>query len=88
MELNIGQVYTFGYDIENVQEVQMYLQAEYKESIDYRMDIGRGDDIMNSFTPLHTLICNDNILIMVINGTAQIQHYNIIMTLLPEETCC
>jgi hypothetical protein len=41
--------YGFGYDIDNVKEVQMYVEENYDEG-DYNIHIGRGDDIMNHMT--------------------------------------
>ena len=41
--------YGFGYDIDNVKEVQMYVQENYDDG-DYNIHIGRGDDVMNYMT--------------------------------------
>jgi len=41
--------YGFGYDIENVKEVQMYVEENYDEQ-DYNIHIGKGDDVMNHLT--------------------------------------
>jgi len=41
--------YSFGYDLDNVKEVQMYVQENYDEG-DYNIHIARGDDVMNYMT--------------------------------------
>ena len=41
--------YAFGYDLDNVKEVQMYVEENYDEQ-DYNIHIGRGDDVMNYMT--------------------------------------
>lgn len=43
--------YSFGYDIDNVKDVQSYVIDNYDEG-DYNIHIGRGDDVMNSLTIL------------------------------------
>ena len=41
--------YGFGYDLENVIEVQKYVEQNYDEQ-DYNIHIGYGDDVMNYLT--------------------------------------
>ena len=41
--------YGFGYDLENVIEVQMYVEQNYDEQ-DYNIHIGLGEDVMNYLT--------------------------------------
>ena len=41
--------YGFGYDLDNVIEVQMYVEENYDEQ-HYNIHIGRGEDVMNSMT--------------------------------------
>ena len=41
--------YGFGYDLDNVKEVQMYVEDNYDEQ-DYNIHIGKGDDVMNHLT--------------------------------------
>ena len=41
--------YSFGYDIDNIKDVQMYVQKYYDEG-DYNMHVARGDDVMNHMT--------------------------------------
>jgi len=41
--------YGFGYDLENVIEVQMYVEQNY-DFQDYHIDIGWGEDVMNYLT--------------------------------------
>jgi hypothetical protein len=41
--------YSFGYDVDNVKDVQLYVIDNYDEG-DYNMHIGTGDDVMNSLT--------------------------------------
>ena len=41
--------YDFGYDIDNVRDVQVYVQDNYDEG-DYNIHIAQGDDVMNHMT--------------------------------------
>ena len=41
--------YGFGYDFDNVKEVQTYVVDNYDEG-DYNIHIARGDDVMNFMT--------------------------------------
>ena len=41
--------YGFGYDLDNVIEVQMYVEENYDEG-DYNIHIARGEDVMNYMT--------------------------------------
>ena len=43
--------YSFGYDIDNVKDVQSYVIGNYDEG-DYNIHIARGDDVMNHMTIL------------------------------------
>jgi len=41
--------YGFGYDIDNIKDVQSYVIDNYDEG-DYSIHIARGDDVMNHMT--------------------------------------
>lgn len=41
------KVYYFGYDLENIENVMVYVKEKYISDIDYEMSIGMGDDVMN-----------------------------------------
>ena len=41
------KLYTFGYDIENVEQVQDWIEDNYTEGVDYEIHVGMGDDMMN-----------------------------------------
>ncbi len=41
--------YSFGYDIDNIKDVQMYVLDNY-DAQDYNIHIARGDDVMNHMT--------------------------------------
>ena len=41
--------YSFGYDIDNIKDVQYYVIDNYDEG-DYNIHTARGDDVMNSLT--------------------------------------
>ena len=43
----MSKEFTFGFDLENIQEVQTYVKDNYVEDHDYEMSIGYGDDVMN-----------------------------------------
>ena len=40
--------YYFGYDLDNVQAVESYVKANYKEDTDFQVFVGYGDDVMNA----------------------------------------
>lgn len=39
--------YSFGYDIDNVKEVEEYVWKNYSAD-EFKMNVARGDDVMNS----------------------------------------
>ena len=41
--------YGFGYDVDNIKDVQSYVIDNYDEG-DYNIHIARGDDVMNHMT--------------------------------------
>ena len=41
--------YSFGHDIDNVRDVQLYVIDTYDEA-DYNIHVARGDDVMNHLT--------------------------------------
>ena len=41
--------YSFGYDVDNIRDVQSYVIDNYDEG-DYNIHIARGDDVMNHLT--------------------------------------
>ena len=43
--------YSFGYDIDNIKDVQRYVIDNYAKG-DYNIHIARGDDVMNHLTIL------------------------------------
>ena len=45
-----GQLVTFGYDLDMIQQVVDHLQNKYKEGDDFELHIGRGDDLPNAVT--------------------------------------
>ena len=53
-----GELVTFGYDLDMIQQVVDYLKSKYKEGSDYELHIGRGDDLPNAVT-LHSNLKKD-----------------------------
>jgi hypothetical protein len=45
-----GQLVTFGYDLDMIQQVVNHLQSKYQEGDDFELHIGRGDDLPNAVT--------------------------------------
>ena len=45
-----GDLVTFGYDLDMIQQVVDHLQKKYKEGDDFELHIGRGDDLPNAVT--------------------------------------
>jgi len=45
-----GQLVTFGYDLDRIEDVVKHLQSKYKEGQDFELHIGRGDDLPNAVT--------------------------------------
>ena len=45
-----GQLVTFGYDLDMIQQVVDHLKNKYTEGDDYELHIGRGDDLPNAVT--------------------------------------
>jgi hypothetical protein len=45
-----GELVTFGYDLDMIQQVVDHLQSKYKEGEDFELHIGRGDDLPNAVT--------------------------------------
>ena len=45
-----GQLVTFGYDLDMIQQVVDHLQKKYIEGDDFELHIGRGDDLPNAVT--------------------------------------
>lgn len=43
----MSREFTFGFDLDNIQEVMVFVKDNYKEGKDYEMSIGYGDDVMN-----------------------------------------
>jgi len=43
-------LFTFGFDLDNIESAVNYLASRYKEGQDYELHIGRGDDLPNSVT--------------------------------------
>ena len=46
-------LFTFGYDLQDIGNVENYLKANYEKGIDYELHIGRGDDLPNAVTLLN-----------------------------------
>lgn len=59
-------LYTFGYDLENIEEVQQYLENSYEEGVDYGISIGIGDDVMNGFEVYNPEMLQDRQLLALI----------------------
>jgi len=51
--------YFFGYDLDNVQAVEAYVKANYKECEDFEVYVGYGDDVMNALEVLNDDINKD-----------------------------
>jgi len=49
-QLTEVEAVTFGYDLDNIQQVVDHLQKNYEEEVDYELHIGRGDDLPNAVT--------------------------------------
>ena len=45
-----GNLVTFGYDLDMIQQVVDHLKGKYKEGEDFELHIGRGDDLPNAVT--------------------------------------
>ena len=45
-----GELVTFGYELDMIQQVVDHLQNNYKEGEDFELHIGRGDDLPNAVT--------------------------------------
>ena len=45
-----GNLVTFGYDLDMIQQVVDHLKSKYKEGEDFELHIGRGDDLPNAVT--------------------------------------
>lgn len=58
--------FLFGFDIDNIEKVMDYVKKNYKEDVDFKMWIGRGDDYMNCLDVLNDVMLNDNDLIELI----------------------
>ncbi len=41
--------YSFGHDVDNIKDVQLYVIDTYDEA-DYNIHVARGDDVMNHMT--------------------------------------
>jgi hypothetical protein len=65
--MKLRNTYYFGFDLENVQEVQEYLMSEYKEEKDYEVFIAQGDDIMNAFSVINPELNKNKTLINLIS---------------------
>ena len=68
--------FTFGYDIENVRDVQNYVLDNYRNKQDFRMSIGYGDDIMNSLEIYNPVMLKDEELLDLIGGCEKGGRYN------------
>lgn len=69
--LNENQVVkqlTFGYDLENVQEVEEYITDNYEEGVDFTMHVGRGDDVMNALDILNSEMLKDGELQLLVQA--------------------
>ena len=38
----------FGFDLENIERLQKYVEKNYNDNKDYKLYVGIGDDVMNS----------------------------------------
>ncbi len=45
--MEVLKSYYFGFDLEEITRVMVYVEANYEEDKDYSMHIGLGDDCMN-----------------------------------------
>ena len=45
-----GELVTFGYDLDMIQQVVDHLKSKYQEGEDFELHIGRGDDLPNAVT--------------------------------------
>ena len=61
------QTYYFGFDLENVEEVQAHLINNYKEDVDYIPYQGYGDDVMNAFEVKNQVLNKDKALLALIS---------------------
>lgn len=60
--------FTFGYDIENIEQVEDYIQDTYREGIDYEIHIERGDDVMGALDVLNRNMLQDRELLQLIRN--------------------
>ena len=57
--------FTFGFDLENIQEVQTYVKDSYVKDHDYKMSIGYGDDVMNYLIVSSELLKDEHFLMLI-----------------------
>lgn len=69
------ELFTFGYDLENVQEVGDYLIDNYEEGVDYEAHVGIGDDTMNALSIFNPELLQDSELIRLIHSCEGEGHY-------------
>jgi hypothetical protein len=69
------ELFTFGYDLDNVQEVEDYLMDNYEEGVDYKAHVGMGDDTMNALDILNPELLQDKELMRLIDLCDGEGHY-------------
>ena len=66
--LDDGNLVTFGYDLDMIQQVVDHLKSKYKEGEDFELYIGRGDDLPNAVTLKNPSLENDHDLNDMLNA--------------------
>jgi len=60
--------YLFGFDLENVEAVETYVRANYKEDVDFIAHIGYGDNIINALEVLNDELNKDEKFLELVNA--------------------
>lgn len=58
--MKVLKSYFFGFDLEEILQVQEYVTENYKEGVDFVMYIGMGDDCMNCLEVLSNDMLQDS----------------------------
>ena len=67
-EQQVVKQFTFGYDLQNIREVEDYVADNYEEGVDFTMHVGRGDDVMNALDILNNGMLKDGELLSLVRA--------------------
>lgn len=62
----VQESFVFGFDLENIKRVMEYVKENYKEDVDFKMFIERGDDVMNCLDVFSKKMISDEVLMDLI----------------------